>query len=113
MVKIQVQTTRLRNSATPVLVLLWRDCTIAAHGLKTSVGVALEKEDAAALTSVTGNGVVVCAPWLLILKAAAHGAGAERFAAAGGSSKTATENNCLRRLFCFRLEKTRKKTVAV
>ncbi|KAJ6885133.1 hypothetical protein NC652_031975 [Populus alba x Populus x berolinensis] len=27
--------------------------------------------------------------------------------------QTATESNCLRRLFCFRLEKTRKKTVAV
>lgn len=50
MVKIQVETTRLRNFATPVLVLLWRDCTIAAHGLKTSVGVALgyNKEDEAA-----------------------------------------------------------------
>jgi len=49
MVKIQVETTSLRNSATPVLVLLWRDCTIAAHGLKTSVGVALgyNKEDEA------------------------------------------------------------------
>jgi hypothetical protein len=32
------------------VVLLWRDCTIAAHGLKTSVGVALgyNKEDEAA-----------------------------------------------------------------